>query len=288
MKVIIFGTENMARTIYDRIHEEHEVIGFTDSSYPDRWGSGINGVTIYPPKDCLKRMDYDKVIIACSSGMRMVYDQCLELGVPETKIDTSYVEGPIKSRDVFLKNMAGILNGYEQDAQVAEAGVFLGDFAKRINQYFPERVLHLFDTFEGFDERDFEVEHSNNYSDVAKGLCSGTSVELVMSKMPYPDKCRIHKGYFPETARDVDGKFCFVNLDMDLYNPTYNGLWFFQDKMTEHGVILVHDYFFPDICDTYKGVKAAVDKFVSEYDGKISKYPVGDGFSIMLAGEWKK
>ena len=42
--------------------------------------------------------------------------------------------------------------------ECAEAGVFEGDFAKWINQYFPDRKLYLFDTFEGFDMRDIEKE----------------------------------------------------------------------------------------------------------------------------------
>ena len=69
---------------------------------------------------------------------------------------------------------------------------------------------------------------------------------------------------------------------MDLYLPTYNGLCFFRDKMTEQGVILDHDYYSAG----YKGVKAAVEEFLKEYGEGINKYPIGDGVSIMLAGKW--
>src|SRR4051812_35726084 len=37
---------------------------------------------------------------------------------------------------------------------VAELGVYKGKFARFINQYFPQRSLFLFDTFEGFDKND--------------------------------------------------------------------------------------------------------------------------------------
>src|SRR5215217_3679490 len=47
---------------------------------------------------------------------------------------------------------------------VAELGVFKGKFARFINQYFPDRSLYLFDTFEGFDQRDGKTEKENNYS----------------------------------------------------------------------------------------------------------------------------
>ncbi|MCH5249318.1 MAG: hypothetical protein J1E98_05280 [Lachnospiraceae bacterium] len=78
--------------------------------------------------------------------------------------------------------------------------------------------------------------------------------------------------------------FCFVNLDLDLYEPTYNGLLFFSKKMVPGGGILVHDYFAED----YKGPREAVDKFVSEIRVKSSillhKVPIGDGLSIFLTG----
>ena len=40
------------------------------------------------------------------------------------------------------------------NGNVAELGVYKGDFAKRLNQLFPDKKLYLFDTFEGFDEKD--------------------------------------------------------------------------------------------------------------------------------------
>lgn len=59
------------------------------------------------------------------------------------------------------------------------------------------------------------------------GDYNNTSVELVMKKIPYPENVVIYKGYFPESARKNKEEFCFVNLGMDLYEPTYNGLIFF-------------------------------------------------------------
>ena len=41
---------------------------------------------------------------------------------------------------------------------IAELGVWQGDFAQYINQLFPNQKLYLFDTFEGFDKRNFDKE----------------------------------------------------------------------------------------------------------------------------------
>lgn len=283
MKVILFGTATIGQALYEELAPHHEVIAFADSN-ANKWGTSLFGVPICKPEECLLQMEYDSVVIASLSGFEEIIQQCLDMGIPEHKIDKARLGQQLESRKVFLHDMAELLNGYEQEADVAEAGVYIGDFAKYINAYFPNRTLHLFDTFEGFDERDISAELENDYSDSKAKHLSKTSVDLVMSKMPYPEKVQIHKGYFPETAAGVEGKFCFVNLDMDLYQPTYSGLQFFKDKMTEHGIILVHDYYNKG----YRGAKAAVEKFLEEQESSdISRYPIGDGVSIMLAGRWK-
>jgi O-methyltransferase len=98
---------------------------------------------------------------------------------------------------------------------VAELGVFKGKFARYINRHFSDRSFYLFDTFEGFDKRDKQTETSNKYSTAEQDF-SNTSVQQVLAQMPYPDKCIVKKGYFPESAADVDDTFALVSLDTDL------------------------------------------------------------------------
>ena len=43
-------------------------------------------------------------------------------------------------------------------------GVFRGEFASKINKCFPNSKLYLFDTFEGFDERDVKIELDRKFS----------------------------------------------------------------------------------------------------------------------------
>lgn len=281
MQVIMFGAGTTGRILYSEIASKDEVIAFADNNH-ERWGELLFDIPICNPEECLVNMTYDAVIISAFGGFDEIHQQCLKLGIPEEKIITSHIGVSLAARKVFLGNLPFLLNEYEQEADVAEAGVYCGDYAKWINAFFPKRILHLFDTFEGFDERDVAVETKNTFSDEKAGHLNESSVEIVMKKMQHPEQCRIHKGYFPDTAIGIESKFCFVNLDMDLYLPTYNGLCFFRDKMTEQGVILVHDYYSAG----YKGVKAAVEEFLKEYGEGVNKYPIGDGVSIMLAGKW--
>lgn len=281
MKVIMFGAGASAHVLYEEISKQHTVVAFADND-EGKWGKSIRNVTIYPPKECLSGMAYDAVVISAFCGLEEIRQQCLEMGVPQEKIITSFFESSRESRQVFLKNLAELLADRGQPGDVAEAGVYRGEFAQWINLYFPDRTLHLFDTFEGFDPRDLCVEKERGFSQEAAGHFCETSVELVLGRMPYPENCRVHKGYFPDTARDLEQRFCFVNLDLDLYLPIYHGLHLLKDKMTPEGVILVHDYF----ASGYKGARAAVDQFLSECGGTIHGYPIGDNASILLVGQW--
>lgn len=261
--------------LYKEISARYEVIAFTDND-KNKWGKTLWDIPIYAPSKCIYDLDYNCLIITSAPGMTSIKEQCIQMGVQEEKIITSYVEAPLESRRLFLEGFSKLIREQSEDGECAEVGVFEGDFAKWINFYFPDRMLHLFDTFEGFDKRDIIKE--GNYSKAKQGEYNNTSIELVLKKMYCSQKCIIHKGYFPETAQGIGNRFCFVNLDVDLYEPTYNGLCFFHDKITENGIILVHDYF----TENFKGPKYAVDRFVSEHKNRVKIFPIGDGVSIAL------
>jgi len=155
------------------------------------------------------------------------------------------------------------------DGSVAELGVYKGRFAKYINHYFPERKLYLIDTFEGFDKRDVDSETAKNFSTGEQDF-SETSIEAVLKLMPYPQSCEPVKGFFPESAKNIDDRFVFVSLDTDLYEPIYNGLQFFYPKLVSGGYIFIHDF----NNDAYKGARQAVERFCKEQN--IGYLPIPD------------
>jgi len=154
------------------------------------------------------------------------------------------------------------------EGNVAELGVYKGTFASKINQLFPDRKLYLFDTFEGFDNVD--VDKEKKIGEYTHRDFSDTSVLNVLDRMKYKDKCIIKKGFFPDTAKDIDDIFCFVSLDVDLYQPSYEGLKFFYPRLSRGGYIFVHDF----NNSNYKGVRKAVQKFCAEE--KIPYIPMTD------------
>jgi O-methyltransferase len=160
---------------------------------------------------------------------------------------------------------------------VAELGVNRGDFASVLNRLFPDRMLYLFDTFEGFSPKDIETEKAHRFSKASPRHFRRTSVDIVMKKMKHPEKCIIKKGFFPDTAKGLEDRFCFVNLDADLYDPILSGLQYFYPRLEKGGFILVHDYNH----DMYKGAGAAVRDFCKETGVAFIPLPDGAGSAII-------
>jgi len=282
MKIVIFGAGALGRTMRHQISPPDQLIKFVDN-LSTLWGTHIDGVPVESPA-CLKLLPFDKIIIASQGGLTStednIYDQLLALGVPERKIDATFVRCTIMARENWLKHFAVKIQAANIEGHAAEAGVFRGDFARVINECFPDRFLYLYDTFSSFPERHLaEEEGDSEVARVLKGYFgSNTSVERVLAQMPQAEKCRVFEGIFPDTADGLDEKFCFVNLDMDLYVPTLAGLKIFYPLLAPGGAILVHDYYNRE----YPGVAKAVDEFSGDHGLANSLYPIGDGISIML------
>lgn len=159
------------------------------------------------------------------------------------------------------------------EGNVAEFGVFQGEFASKINEAFPNKKLYLFDTFEGFNKEEENKDKKENFFTEHVTDFSKTSVDIVLKNMKFPENCIIKKGYFPDTTKDIpiDEQFAFVSIDTDLYDPIYNGLLYFYPRLQKGGYIFIHDY----NSVGYKGAKLAVKKFTTE--NNISFFPLCDG-----------
>ncbi len=226
--------------------------------------------------EMLERLELDYVFPGSLMGIDEIYQDLVKRKVPLQKIRQEYLHLSVRSREYFLYRFAEMANASKLKGNVAEAGVYRGEFAKEINKAFPTKHLYLFDTFEGFSDNDTKQEKQESL--VVANYLKDTSEKLVMDKMQHPENCSIHKGYFPETAQGIEDVFCFVNLDMDLYLPILNGLRFFYPKMSEQGIILIHDYF----SDAYPNVKQAVADYEKETNITLHKMPIGDDISLAI------
>jgi hypothetical protein len=120
------------------------------------------------------------------------------------------------------------------DGDVAEVGVFNGATARLLAEALPNKPLHLFDTFEGLPSSEANLEPGE--------FCG--SLESVTAYLGHLPQVKFYKGLFPEDRSHevADKTFCFVHLDMDLYDGTLGAVEFFYPRMSRGGIILTHDY----------------------------------------------
>ena len=275
-RVVIFGAGGTGQRVYNSIKNEMNVQFFVDND-SSKWGGTYDGVEIKSPDELKNESLYDVIEMGTLMGLQEIQDQLAQNEIPLNKLEKTFAETSVNARIFFLKRMAERLRKENTYGAVADAGVFRGEFAKEINKYFPNSKCYLFDTFSGFDERDYEFEGRKSMTDDVNHF-KATSEEIVYSKMPNKEVVEIRKGYFPETTLGIDDDFVFVNLDMDLYKPTIEGLRFFYPRMRDGGVILIHDYF----TESYPNIEKSIGDFEAEIGHRLYKMPIGDDISMAI------
>ena len=179
--------------------------------------------------------------------------------LPKDTPDDDYVR--LKTLEALCRRLEGV------PGAAAELGVYRGGFARCINALLPERTLYLFDSFEGFSP-DESVDCGEGFAAAHRN----TSVPLVLSRLPHPEKAVIRQGFFPDSAAGLgEERFALVSLDVDLAESTYQGLRWFLPRLCEGGFLLLHDYLHPKL----PGVRAAVERYEKE-NGKLHAVPLCD------------
>ena len=152
----------------------------------------------------------------------------------------------------------------------AEGGVYQGALSKFIHNKVPDRMLYLFDTFEGFDKRDLESGSDGRFRD--------TSVDFVLKNIGNKENIIIRKGYFPETVQGLEKEqFAFVMIDFDKYEPTLAALHFFYPRVSTGGFIFIHDYSSPE---SNWACSRALDEFLSNKPEKPILIPDSWGSAL--------
>jgi O-methyltransferase len=142
------------------------------------------------------------------------------------------------------------------DGDLAECGVFRGGtaylFATIMRELQTSKRLHLFDTFAGMPDvnatHDLPREDyfdANSLRDVQDYLSAFAGIEF-------------HQGIVPGTFAGLDNStYCFVHIDLDIYEGIRDASAFFYERVPRGGAIVYDDYGFP----AYPGARRAVDDF---------------------------
>lgn len=259
-KIMIFGAGQSGIMVSRWLGVNYELLGFIDNN-PSYWTKSVENIKIYSPKEAIN-MTPDVIWITVLN-----YEACIEIENQLKELDfkgeimnINNIRSLIDIRLASLRLMAKEIKERNIEGAVGELGVYKGDFAAEINRLFPNKDLYLFDTFEGFDITDIEVEQFHGFSKAKEGDFSDTSMEIVRDRLPYPEKAIFNKGYFPQSVKGELPDFCLVSLDTDLYESTYQGLRIFYPKLVKGGMIIIHDY----NSRQFPGVEKAVRKFCEE------------------------
>lgn len=231
-----------------------------------------NNISNIFPKFCSLGNDIklNRSIIAMSNGSDEIDDTSL--------LKTNRYNNPEYMSDYFryrtFELMAKEIKRRGVEGDIAEVGVYRGRFARLINETFPDRKMYLFDTFESFNEEEFnfEVEKERCPKDFRE-VFTDTSVDFVLSRMKYPQNCVVRKGFFPETAKGLESeKFAFVSIDVDFEKSIFKCLEFFYERLNDGGVLFIHDY-----NNRYlEGVKKAVYDYETKFCIHLNKIPLAD------------
>jgi O-methyltransferase len=150
----------------------------------------------------------------------------------------------------------------------AELGVYKGETTKVIHTIDPARRFYLFDTFEGFINKDLRNETGEAATYTSEHF-SDTNVNKVKRYISGNQNIIFRQGYFPDSTAGLENEtYALVSMDADLYNPTKKGLEYFYPRLSPGGVIIIHDYNYK-----WEGIQKAVDEFVEQIPESLVPVP---------------
>lgn len=209
--------------------------------------------------------------------------RCIDSELTEqTYFDGSSIGGSMYRNDyVRIKTLELLVKEIRENGvagNMAELGVFKGDFAQYLNAALPNRKLYLFDTFYGFDEAELQKEVQGEERLVVREVFKNrVGVELVSKKMPYKDSVVFKVGYFPESLDGLEDQFALVSIDCDFEESILEGIRYFLPRLSEGGFIMIHDY------NNYLGcARKAITRYEEMTGRKIAKVPVCDNQGSLI------
>jgi O-methyltransferase len=135
----------------------------------------------------------------------------------------------------------------ELPGDVAECGVYTGTTSKQFVRYLQDqgsdKLVHLFDTFEGFPAVLAEHDEAGTATTwLAKPGNLACPVGEVVRRMDGMTGYRVHKGPFSETLGAFADPLCFIHADADLYRSTAEVIDLADRCLVPGGTIVFDDY----------------------------------------------
>jgi hypothetical protein len=162
------------------------------------------------------------------------------------------------------------------EGDFAELGVWKGNSAAILADFAAksDKRLFLFDTFSGFDSRDFVGVDQNRRHEFAD-----TSIDFVRETVGHPQVTTYLQGFFPDSITEEvrQRTFALAHIDCDLYEPMKAALDFFYPRMPKGGMLILHDY----SSGVWPGATRAIDEFYKANGEFLSLWPDKSGTAVI-------
>jgi O-methyltransferase len=168
---------------------------------------------------------------------------------------------------------AWFLKSLHLPGDTAECGVFRGETSRELVKYLEanaiNKVLHMFDTFQGFPEVITTEEKAVARGDELKPGNYFGSLTTVLQNMESLLQYRIHEGIFSETLSAFSEPLCFIHADADLYESTVDIIQLADKCLVPGGHIVFDDYDNPH----FPGINLAVERYLDPTSYIIESSP---------------
>jgi hypothetical protein len=191
-------------------------------------------------------------IDAASSG-KQVLKKLTRFSVP------ALFDAAAKERSWRLMSLYGAIGEITLPGDFAEFGVYKGYCAQVLTAFITgNRLLHLFDSFEGLPE-DWTQNRKAGHFDLG-------------GKVPQfnPKRTRVHKGWFRDTvppfAAQLAQPLAFLHLDADLYSSTVEALFPLNEHIVPGTILLFDEYVYMESEDEHRALLDWAARFDRGFD----------------------
>lgn len=222
----------------------------------------------------------------CAPARDPAYDAIYRDGLVAT--ETSPM--PLRRRERFFLLVQLLRQTLPLEGMVAECGCFRGLSSylmcrtlKQANTAFDGRGYRIFDSFTGLSAPQAEDAAADSHPEAAQmkmmarsGSFSATLEGVKGALSGFPG-IAYFPGWIPDTFPDEPAaRYRFVHLDVDLYQPTRDGLDYFYPRLVPGGTIVCDDYNWP-------GARKAVEEFCQRAGIEFTTTPQSQAYIVRSA-----
>lgn len=254
--VVLAGLDNLVFTAADLLDPaQMKLVGFA-TPIKEAWniyredGSVVEEIQEMPvmPLEAAVQLESDVIVLAAldqEDEEKLKY-QVFRTGYMGEIISLYDHAKNFSAKTAVIRKLAWRLKELGAEGAIADLGAGHGDLSWQMNALMPDRKLYLFDTFTGYDERDVKKEYDLGNDLVQAGQYAFSSKKqekaerMLLERMPCPEMVTVKKGWFPESAFDLeDETYAMVLMETGLYGPTFTGIQYFFPRLYRGGVIIL-------------------------------------------------